>query len=68
MLARLRLQFPNLRRGTGKATQKSEAAWLAECKHAREMLRDFARELSLEDLDLQFLLCELSRLLGQGLP
>ena len=27
MLARLRLQFPDLRRGTGRTTQKSEAAW-----------------------------------------
>ena len=59
LLSCLRLLFPDLRRGTGKTQQSGEDSWLAQCPQARVALRDFARQLSLGDLDLQFLLCEL---------
>ena len=61
ILSSMRLDFPDLSRGKRKGHGRlaGEDAWLSGAPGARDALRDLVKRLPLDDVDPQFLLCEI---------
>ena len=66
ILSAFRLDFPEARRGKGKGHGRipGQDPWLSSSPRARAALLTLAKGLPLEDLDCQFILCEIGKQLG----